>query len=134
MDKAQIKKMSGEPNNLGFAETLKMARGKSLISIEHRIFILHSFQRIKFAGILAHEMLHAWLNERQNNKSKKEIEGFCNLGSYLYYTNCKDERAKYLIKQMEDDPNPIYGDGYRKMKKELDKYGWEELIKRMGKQ
>ena len=35
---------------------------------------------------------------------------------------------------MEDDPNPIYGDGYRKMKKELDKYGWEELIKRMGKQ
>lgn len=130
VDKAQIKKMSGADNNLGFAETLKMVRGKAVISIEHRIYILHSFQRVKFAGVLAHEMLHAWLNQNHVDRTKKEMEGFCNLGSYLVYQNSKEEIAKYLMKQMEEDKDPIYGDGYRKMKKELDKLGWEDLIKR----
>ena len=36
--------------------------------------------------------------------------------------------ASYLLKNLQDDEDPIYGVGYRNMRRKLDAQGWELLI------
>lgn len=127
-DKSSIKKLSALGDSLGFANTKKTTQNDEIINIEHTIYILHSLQRIQFLGVLAHEMIHTWLNQNLIELPKEETEGFCNLGSYLVYKNRQDDISGYLMKQLEENKDAIYGDGYRKMKKELETIDWEKLI------
>ena len=109
-------------NSHGYTKTLeKQIPGQGRIQ-EHSIFILYGLPRLVFHGILAHELLHVWLNARKINQwQDKEIEGFCNLGTALIYQNEGTPLAEVLLKKMAEDPNPVYGDGYRKMKDKLNK-------------
>ena len=92
------------------------------------IFILFGLPKIEFEATLAHELLHVWI-EKNNFHSKIEIiEGFCNLGSMLIYDNDNTQFSKIHLKAMENDPNPIYGEGYRQIKSKYEKLGWKKLI------
>ena len=42
-------------------------------------------------------------------------EGLCNLGAYLVLQRIDQEMARMLMKQLETDRDPIYGDGLRKV-------------------
>ena len=53
------------------------------------------------------------------------MEGFCNLGNYLVYSRKPSPMASYLLKNLQDDEDPIYGVGYRNMRRKLDAQGWE---------
>ena len=55
-------------------------------------------------------------------------EGFCNIGSRLVYQNDPSPLAKILLDNLEKDPDPIYGDGYRLMLNKLKQIGWENLL------
>lgn len=79
----------------------------------HVIYIFDNLPKIQFAGVLAHEMLHVWQNEKGITLSPIYTEGFCNMGSYVVYRAINTELSQHLIKQLEKDPNPIYGDGFR---------------------
>jgi hypothetical protein len=59
----------------------------------------------------------------------ENTEGFCNLGAFLIYKNDGTEFSKILLKSLENDPDKIYGDGYRMMSQKLVTLGWEGLIK-----
>ena len=63
--------------------------------------------------------------------SDNDIEGFCNLGTMRIYEEEGSEFAQVLLKSMEKDPDPGYGKAYRRMKIELEKIGWQSLIKRI---
>lgn len=82
-----------------------------------------------FKGVLAHELLHSWLDMYAINLPQNEKEGFCNLGQNLVLRQEKSKAAEYLITcTLEKNPDPIYGEGYRLMKKRLDKLGWKGLM------
>jgi hypothetical protein len=120
-------------NSHGFTKTLiKDQPGQGRIQ-EHSIFILYGLPRLLFMGVLAHELLHVWLNERQLNDvwGEKEIEGFCNLATALIYQKDGTPLAQVLLERLEKDKNPIYGEGYRKMASKLQKTGWSVLIQEM---
>ena len=95
----------------------------------HNIYILTHLANVDFAGTLAHEMLHAWLTQNEIKMSQKLEEGFCNMGNYLMYSSMSGELAKMLLKSLRENPDPIYGDGFREMFEHFKRLGWKELIK-----
>ena len=135
VDKNQLAKIAAEMHTdgtKGFTSSKTTSRGEKIISIKHKIYILHSLPKIEFMGVLAHEYLHAWLNEKQIELSPAETEGFCNLGVMLLNSSTLNPLAQILTLNMEKNPDPVYGDGYRKMKKLLDKLGWKSLIEKIS--
>ena len=62
------------------------------------------------------------------------MEGFCNLGSRaVYMTETADAAlAGVLLQQMESDPDPVYGDGYRQMKDIMEQQGWPGVIHKLS--
>ena len=101
-------------------------------SLEYEIYILHGLPKLEFMGTLAHELLHIWQYEHDVKLSERETEGFCNLGAALIYQIDTSRFADILIKNLEDDPDPIYGDGYRLMNEQLKSIGWKRLIKKLS--
>ncbi len=93
-----------------------------------QIFILFGLPRIEFEAVLAHELLHSWLHKNQIRLSPEEEEGFCNLGRYLIYENDQTQFSIIHLRAMENDPDPIYGREYRKIKTHLKQKGWNNLI------
>jgi hypothetical protein len=134
-DKITINKMLGTSmtnNTHGCTQTVvKSANGK-LISKEHSIAMLYGLPKLHFEGILAHELLHVWLNEKNLDMPDHETEGFCNLGADLIYRNDRSKFAYVLLKQLDADTDKVYGDGYRLMSKRLEKSGWDGLIKEVS--
>ena len=82
---------------------------------KHTIYIFDHLPKIKFAGVLAHEMLHTWQNEKGLNLSPMRTEGFCNLGSYVVYDAIHTEMSQMLMKNLEKDTDPVYGEGFRRV-------------------
>ena len=98
-------------------------------SKKFKIYILDKLPRIDFDAVLAHEYLHVWLYIHNQNYKSSITEGFCNLGSYLIYSLNYNEFSEVQLNNMQNDPDPDYGVGYRNIKKCLDKKGWNEIIK-----
>ena len=70
------------------------------------------------------------INNIEYNNSAIE-EGFCNLGSALVYSKDGGKIAKFHLENMQNNPDPDYGIGYRKMNSCLKKYGWTVLIEKI---
>lgn len=83
----------------------------------YNIYLFDHLPKIQFAGVLAHELLHVWQNERGISLSPKYAEGFCNVGSYVVYSSINTELSRCLIKRLEEDTDPVYGDGFREVVK-----------------
>ena len=94
----------------------------------YTIFILFGLPRIEFEAVLAHELMHIWIYINYPNLKNKDVEGLCNAGSALIYINDGTCFSKIHLKAMEDNPDSIYGDGYRKMKELLEKSSWNNLL------
>ena len=85
--------------------------------------------RIEFAGTLAHEMLHAWQVQNDIYMDSMRTEGFCNLGSWLMLQTINHPLARHLEEQLFENPDPIYGNGFRMMYKAFQKHGIIDLCK-----
>ena len=94
----------------------------------YHIFILFGLPRIEFEAVLAHELLHVWLYQNNVTLSLSSIEGFCNLGRYLIYKNDGSQFSTIHLLAMENSEDFTYGTEYKKMKAQLNKIGWKELI------
>lgn len=97
----------------------------------HNIYMLTHQTNLEFLGTLAHELLHAWLAQNEIKMTQKLVEGFCNMGTYLFYSSTTGEFAKRKLKSLQENSDPIYGDGFREMFEHFKKLGWLELIKKV---
>lgn len=119
---------SDKENTRGFTKSMARVQNGKITSFKHRIYILDGLPLTEFKGVLAHELFHVWLNENKVKMAGKETEGFCNLGIMLVNMNVKSEYAQVLQDQLEQNNDPVYGEGYRMMKKKLDDMGWANLL------
>ena len=133
VDLHSMKSKSGSDKKTtkGFTRTSKTSVGSFTLYSSHEIFILYGLPELEFKGVLAHELIHAWLNARKITLSRKETEGFCNIGSMLVYRHHDTPLAAALLDNMQNDPDPIYGDGYRSMLKRLEQNGLPDLIEKV---
>lgn len=132
VDKVSMNKMTGASittNTHGCTRTVVKSQNGKLLGKEHSIAMLYGLPKLEFEGVLAHELLHVWLHEKNLDMPSQETEGFCNLGALLIYQKDTSDFAKVLIKKLEQDSDKVYGDGYRIMLKKLQDLGWAELIK-----
>lgn len=105
----------------------RISSSRSRYSCE--ISIHENLPYLVFKGVLAHELLHSWIALYSINLPNNEEEGFCNLGKFLILKQEKSKEADYLIHwALEENDDSIYGDGYRLMKKRLEKLGWKGLM------
>ena len=79
-----------------------------------RIYVLHTMPRDFLFQTFAHELTHDHLRHHVGEvKDQVAEEGFCELIAALY----NSRRGKtYLNQAKEQNPSPVYGAGYRKMR------------------
>jgi hypothetical protein len=95
--------------------------------------VLHLSEPL-FDSVLAHELMHVWIaqNTRRELDARTE-EGVCQLASHLVLRDGHDRRADYLRKKIEKSQDPVYGDGYRRAKRYVDRRGMASLLNRLRK-
>lgn len=96
------------------------------------IFILNGLPKIRFEGVLAHEMLHYWVF--YNGVDGGDCtEGFCNIGESLvhnyYASRAGSALAEHLRENANNNTEYYYGQKYIEQKNKLKKLGWEKYIK-----
>ncbi len=133
VSKTSMKKKRNSANPKGYTQCKLKYRDGKLISRDQTVFILTGLPKLEFEGVLAHEFLHVWLNKNNISMSDSNTEGFCNLGAMVVYEADNSKFSKILLENMDKDPDPEYGKGYRRLKKKLKKLGWPRLIKNVKK-
>ncbi len=132
VEQSKLNKLANDySNNIQGLASTEYRNSFTTSSIKHTIYILNNLPEVVFKGVLAHEYIHIWVRENQVKLSLQEEEGLCNLGSYLIYKNDPTPFGGNLLKQMEFNPDIIYGDGYRKMKDKLKLLNWKKLIEKV---
>lgn len=120
VDAAHIARMANDHiiNPLRYGLTVS-ARANGFFSskMSHHVYIIDYLHKVIFGGTLAHELLHVWQNEHNIKLPPQYCEGFCNLGSYLLYTSLDNDMTQVLTESMMQNPDPIYGDGFREVKR-----------------
>ncbi|MCP5103463.1 MAG: protein DA1 [bacterium] len=130
VDRYTLKRLGGSHlpgNGQGLTLSNITLEDKKRVKVEYHIYILSGIPQLNFDAVLAHELLHVWLIERDIKLSQKEAEGFCNLGSALVYQADDSKFARVLLERMESSPDRMYGKGYRQMKDRLRRLGWKRL-------
>jgi hypothetical protein len=126
-------KSNSKTSKRGETKTSFLSKNGIIVSWSHRIRIQYGLPMPLFKSVLAHEMLHVWLNENKVKITDKETEGFCNLGFLLVIENEGSAFSKVLQKNLDQDPDEVYGEGFRLMKARLDKLGWPGMISHVKK-
>jgi len=98
-------------------------------SMEFDIYILHGMPRYYFTMIAAHELMHVWqfINAPDSNDASL-CEGSCNYASYLVLKTYSAPEIDYLIHNLVNDQDEIYGEGFRRVKKFADDRGLTEWL------
>lgn len=96
------------------------------------IYILTGLPRMHFISTAAHELMHAWLFLNiPDGGDERLIEGSCNYASLLVLRRFDDEMAGYVVQQLEDEPDPVYGEGYRRVKRLAENRGVEYWLEHL---
>jgi hypothetical protein len=96
---------------------------------EYIINIISGLHYVVFNGVLAHELMHVYITENCINLSHKEEEGLCELICYYMHEASKTKIGNIQMQTMINNPDPVYGDGFRLMKSKIDKVGsWSKLM------
>jgi len=122
----------GQGQILGFIQKVTVFENGNTTRKVERVSLLQGLPGELLQGIAAHELGHAWLYlAKVDALAIWEEEGFCNFLSYLLYKNHPVKNAEYWAKMIEVDPDPVYGDGFRKVRAIFKKYGFEKTINRL---
>lgn len=114
----------------GITRTKVTRYGSGRVEKVHEIDILTGMPALEFSAVLAHELLHVWLNENDITlPTNAQTEGFCNLGAHLIYTEDGSKLSEILLNRMHKNYDLVYGAGYRNMLSRLKSAGWNGLIK-----
>jgi hypothetical protein len=134
VDRKRLKKYSTShhpDNSKGFTTCETTYRNNQPVSRKQTIYILNGLPQLEFNGVLAHEIMHVWLNENGIVLTEPETEGFCNLGAMQIYRKDGSRFAQVLLENLEKDTDSVYGDGYRDMKKRVETIGWSRLLQQL---
>jgi hypothetical protein len=108
-----------EPDIQGYA-AFKETRVFGLFSADQRaeIYLLHGMPIMKAMAVLAHELMHLWQFRYAKRNADLDVqEGSANYAAWLILQDFSDDEAKYILHNLEKDPNPAYGEGFRRIRK-----------------
>lgn len=98
------------------------------------IYILYGIPKIDLVSTLAHEMMHVWQFVRGRLKNDKAFsEGSCNYAAYLVLRHYDASERGYIIHNMLQDEDPLYGEGFRRVKRYVSAEGTKTWLDRLQK-
>jgi DNA-directed RNA polymerase subunit RPC12/RpoP len=93
------------------------------------IAVLRGMPSIVFEGVTVHELGHAWLTVHGIRPLPLWAEeGFCELLAYRYYMDLATDESRYHAKNIEQNPDPVYGEGFRRMRAMADSMGFQRFV------
>jgi hypothetical protein len=119
-----------QSHSLGATMTSTYSRDGQVIRTEVKgIAVLLGLPEILFRGVTIHELGHVWLVvQGVRDLSPWAEEGFCEFLSHRYYQEVDTPESRYQAEAIERNPDRIYGDGYRRMRVFIGKYGFPGLL------
>jgi len=110
---------------LGFTSYEKTSYGSGIVTVESfKIYMLTGLPRFEFASSLAHELMHVWLfNNAPLDIDPALREGSCNYAGYVAVKDYREKDAEFIVHNLLTDPDQIYGDGFRRVKKFVEANG-----------
>lgn len=98
------------------------------------VAVLEGMPAVTFQGVTVHELGHVWLIVH----GVKDLplwaeEGFCEYLTHRYYTQLNTEESLYHARGIETNPNPIYGDGFRRVSAIVEAMGFQRFIETLQK-
>lgn len=114
-----------DPDALGRAYTT--TRGNAPIKLE--LHLLRGMPSPMFEGVAVHELGHAWMSCRHvTGLPKWAEEGFCEWVSHRWYLHKATRDARYYAEQVENNENPVYGGGFRRLRDLEGRYGFDAIV------
>ena len=112
--------------------TTYMENGRIVQNKVEKIAVLRGLPSFLFEGVVVHELGHAWLivHGIQGLPEWAE-EGFCELLAYRYYGAQGTDVARYRIESMLRNPDPIYGEGFRRMRTLAKNIGFAQFLEQL---
>jgi hypothetical protein len=93
------------------------------------IAVLQALPAVLFQGVTAHELGHVWLIVHNiNDLPSWAEEGFCELLAYRYYQELQTVESRYYAQGTVRNPDPIYGEGFRRVKVLSDTHGFPRFL------
>jgi hypothetical protein len=127
---AQLLRERHESHSLGVTTSTAYTQNGRVVRTEvSGVAILHGLPATLFQGVTIHELGHVWLivHGVESLPSWAE-EGFCELLAYRYYQHLNTPEGHYHASSTEKNPDPVYGDGFRRLRALADKYGFPRLL------
>lgn len=140
VDKTQMDRLGDHHNrdHRGFTEFRQYSRMFGLFKEQHlTVSMLNGLPRMECVKVLAHELTHAWLFANGRTKTKPLLcEGSCNYVAYLVLRQYPGPEAEFVTRNMLADPDPVYGEGLRRVKAWVEKVGidaWVQYLQKSDK-
>jgi hypothetical protein len=99
-----------------------------------KVYLLYGMPRMQMASTAAHELMHVWQFQKGRLDQDAAVsEGSCNFASYIVLRKTGGPEAEFVIDGMIRDPDPVYGDGFRRVKAYAEENGvgpWLRLLKK----
>jgi len=112
--------------------TTYMQNGRPVRTEVRGVAVLHGLPSMLFQGVTIHELGHVWLVVQGiSNLPSWAEEGFCELLSHRYYTQLNTPESRYHATAIERNPDPIYGEGFRRVRASVDSVGFQRFIEIM---
>ncbi|MBV9711679.1 MAG: protein DA1 [Ktedonobacteraceae bacterium] len=135
-DRAKLARYLSERNlthSLGATmSTTYMQNGQTLRTEVRGVAVLHGLPTTLFQGVTIHELGHVWLIVQGiSSLPLWAEEGFCELLSYRYYNELNTPEGRYHAIAIEHNPDPVYGEGFQRVRASADSIGFPRFIEVM---
>lgn len=120
------------PDHFGLTHFEKTSYFGLLSDRMFTIYILRSLPPMHYVSTAAHELMHVWqfLNTPEEGEAVL-VEGSCNYAALLALRQINDDMARYVVRQLHEDPDPVYGEGFRRVRKLVDNRGIEYWLQHL---
>lgn len=117
----------------GITLTVVTTCGNEEVSrIVKEVVILYGLPKDHTMSIMAHEFGHVWcFLQGFPDLEKKTKEGLCQLFAYLCLTKRDTAAAKFRMKEIAENLDPVYGDGFREAYQAMSDGSLAQLLERV---
>jgi hypothetical protein len=138
VDKGELKTIAAENGSYtdprGFAKYSYWKTGSETTKREFTIYILNGMPLKEFEAVAAHELMHIWQYINAPEKLEPQLaEGSAEYVSFLHMSKQHDDYSNYIVYKIENNDDNIYGDGFRRVKRIVDKKGFNYLLNHLRK-
>jgi hypothetical protein len=119
------------PNIQGLTVSETRTQGE-IRDVRFKIYILNGLEKTFFKSVLVHELVHVWVKENTDRLVERPLEeGFAHFISALWLKTQKTKLSDYLLYQLQINPDPIYGEGLRRVTKAVEETSQAEVMRKI---